>query len=111
MVGAESPLRDESGEGWNCFVRPDCPSSALLGGLVRWFRWHEPERVVLVLTEDGEKPLDSFLIADKHHPAVLLQLHIGGIEMPLLRSQPDLVHDRLLSRGEASPLRREGRFY
>lgn len=48
--------------------------------------------VVLVLTEDGEKTLDGVLIADQHHPAILGQLDVGGIEVPLLGGQPDNVH-------------------
>jgi len=52
---------------------------------------NEPELVVLVLPEDREKTLDGFLVADQHYPAILGELYIGGIEVPLLRAQPDLV--------------------
>jgi hypothetical protein len=53
---------------------------------------NEPELVVLVLAEDGEKTLDGFLVADQHYPAILGEFYIGGVEVPLLRGQPDLVH-------------------
>jgi hypothetical protein len=48
--------------------------------------------VVLVLPEDREKTLDGLSVADQHYPAILGELYIGGVEVPLLRGQPDLVH-------------------
>jgi hypothetical protein len=58
----------------------------------RRLRWHEPECVVLMLAEDGEEPLDGVLVADQHYPAVVRELYVGRVEMPLLCGQPNFVH-------------------
>jgi hypothetical protein len=74
-----------NGPGWAGVQRRGVQLLLAVAGR-RWLGRQELEVVVRSLTENGEKVLDGLLITDQHHPAILVEFHVRGVEVPLLRS-------------------------